>query len=673
MADQVDWLPVLQKVFKDYGTQLRRSKVKKFAAKVARQQGRTEDKKELQSQFKAFLKSDMGRSSVVEKDDVLSLGLSEAAGPSQPRLSLFDLAEAAASLSKKQPTRTQPTRPSAKPKSQDNPLTVTKGPRSIRKRKTSTSPDEAASMSPASTAEPAVKPKKRKRKLNADDSSQPAPAAKLPEQDPSEPEASHIQQESDKPAAQLPAAKAKKQKHRYSKQLPSDANMQAVESPAGTVVAADGPAAEAAVAIQRVQEPIEAVAEEATTEPKQMKDKKKKKKRRRIEDVATGSQPDLAENPAVPAAAVIQDQPELVVTEEPSVQPDREELANKLKKKKKKKKKKQHSDAANQARTDVKKGKFTKQEKDTLKQAAHKYAQDNGLPSDDFAWLLNKPRTSGNRKDVAGAWQTIAQSLPHRTYKSVYACGSRMLSELNYQGKWSKEEDERLRQLVGEKGSKWKEISTSLGRFPEGCRDRWRELKLGGSRQSGRWSEEETTKLRSLVNEYLARKQEIEEKTRAGDALTLTLDDLESSPADTDSKPTDGRIILDDIDWDVISAQHGTRAAPQCLTKWYTQLAPSMVSKGEWGSGDDRRLLRALAKTGVTHDFQVNWGQLVASRSAMQARRRWRLMLKCVKDATDREFHENLHTLLETFTPDLLVTAAGSAAAHDPEAVDDLS
>ena len=64
-----------------------------------------------------------------------------------------------------------------------------------------------------------------------------------------------------------------------------------------------------------------------------------------------------------------------------------------------------------------------------------------------------------------------------------------------------------MRQLVGEKGSKWKEISKSLERFPEGCRDRWRELKLGGSRQSGRWSEEETTKLRSLVNEYLARKQ----------------------------------------------------------------------------------------------------------------------------------------------------------------------
>lgn len=97
------------------------------------------------------------------------------------------------------------------------------------------------------------------------------------------------------------------------------------------------------------------------------------------------------------------------------------------------------------------------------------------------------------------------------------------------------------------------------------------------------------------------------------------------------------------------------------------------LSSGEWGSGDDRRLLRALAKTGATHDFQVDWGQLVASRTAMQTRRRWRLMLKCVKDAADREFYENLRTLLETFTPDLLGVADTQKEDHDPEAVDDLS
>ena len=462
----------------------------------------------------------------------------------------------------------------------------------------------------------------------ADDSSQPA---MLPEEESNEPGASQLQQEADKPAAQPLVVKAKKQKRRHSKPSPSDADVQAAESPAGTMVAADAPAEAAAVASQMVQEPIQAVSQDATTEPEQMKEKKKKKKKKRqIEDAVTGSQPDLAENAAVPAAAVVQHQPELLVTEEPSVQPDSAQPADKLKKKKKKKnkrhsdadvdaqqpaavsaaavepevtsaqaepaqaaqepavkpkkkkkmkhrqdasveprpagntavdttaaaaavesapetgldqadvaasaaaevkpKKRKHKDSAsksklpsaandgqidaietgaphaeaqepeppavkpkrkrkskvdataaaevaaaeapsdapaaaaaaktpkakkataalakesscstlpvlnswraNQARTDVKKGKFTKQEKDTLKQAAQTYAQDNGLPSDDFSWLLNKARTSGNRKDVNGAWQTIAQSLPHRTYKSVYACGSRMLSELNYQ------------------------------------------------------------------------------------------------------------------------------------------------------------------------------------------------------------------------------------------------
>lgn len=37
-----------------------------------------------------------------------------------------------------------------------------------------------------------------------------------------------------------------------------------------------------------------------------------------------------------------------------------------------------------------------------------------------------------------------------------------------------------------------------------------------------------------------------------------------------------------------------TRSNLQCLEKWYDQLSPSMVERGEWGPGDDRRLLRAL-------------------------------------------------------------------------------
>ena len=60
---------------------------------------------------------------------------------------------------------------------------------------------------------------------------------------------------------------------------------------------------------------------------------------------------------------------------------------------------------------------------------------------------------------------------------------------------------------MAEKGSKWAEISRSLNRLPEGCRDRWRELRLGDAKLNGRWSEDETGRLRSLVEAYMTQKQ----------------------------------------------------------------------------------------------------------------------------------------------------------------------
>jgi hypothetical protein len=41
-----------------------------------------------------------------------------------------------------------------------------------------------------------------------------------------------------------------------------------------------------------------------------------------------------------------------------------------------------------------------------------------------------------------------------------------------------------------------------------------------------------------------------------------------------------GRIILDQLPWDTIARQHGTRDMDQCRNKWCKQLAPSMVSRG---------------------------------------------------------------------------------------------
>jgi hypothetical protein len=48
-----------------------------------------------------------------------------------------------------------------------------------------------------------------------------------------------------------------------------------------------------------------------------------------------------------------------------------------------------------------------------------------------------------------------------------------------------------------------------------------------------------------------------------------------------------------------------------------------MIEAGQWGRGDDRRLITALAAAadkGASEAFQVDWGSLVPGRTAEQVR-----------------------------------------------------
>jgi hypothetical protein len=50
-------------------------------------------------------------------------------------------------------------------------------------------------------------------------------------------------------------------------------------------------------------------------------------------------------------------------------------------------------------------------------------------------------------------------------------------------------------------------------------------------------------------------------------------------------------------------------------THRYDQLSPSMVERGDWGKGDDRRMLTALYDGGYEVEWDVPWGSLVEGRS----------------------------------------------------------
>ncbi|PSC75744.1 DNA-binding REB1 [Micractinium conductrix] len=325
-------------------------------------------------------------------------------------------------------------------------------------------------------------------------------------------------------------------------------------------------------------------------------------------------------------------------------------------------------------RQDVKSGAFSKQEKETLRRAVLAYADGNGHSFEDTSWLYG----SSKQKGTKGLWSKIAAALPHRTVKSVWAAGTRMFHEGNYQGKWTAEEDERLLALVEERGRKWTEIGGAVGRMAEACRDRWLVIRLGESRKKGRWDEAETEKLKKAVEEYQAAKAAAQSPGGGGGGeatTTISLAAIEGAVSEAAAEEGGDaaaaaeraaemhrRTVLDDIDWNVVSQAVGSRSNVQCLEKWYAQLAPDMIDQGEWSGADDRRLLRALYQSGASQEYEVDWDNVVKGRSAQQTRRRWRLMAKTLKDHRDLEFDEQVSELVDVHMPQL---KEGSATPAD--------
>ena len=142
--------------------------------------------------------------------------------------------------------------------------------------------------------------------------------------------------------------------------------------------------------------------------------------------------------------------------------------------------------------------------------------------------------------------------------------------------------------------------------------------------------------------------------------------------------------------------------APARQQHWYGVLAPSMTERGEWGPGDDRRLLAALvaavlphapapppqaagrppkkrqreaedgagpgSRPPAQHEADVAWGELVAGRPAAVVLRRWKLMRLRVPRAADLGLAGCVRHLAATFAPELLPAEAeqpqGAAAAE---------
>ena len=133
-------------------------------------------------------------------------------------------------------------------------------------------------------------------------------------------------------------------------------------------------------------------------------------------------------------------------------------------------------------------GQFTDSEVKLLMNAVCQYVIDADLNEDSLISLCSKPKEELS-EELKGAWCKIAESLPKRSVQSCHNFCRRKFNPNNYNGKWSREEEELLKELVLENGHAWKEIARAInhkfvsddiehrfGRTPENVKDKWKQM-----------------------------------------------------------------------------------------------------------------------------------------------------------------------------------------------------
>eukprot|EP00798_Chlamydomonas_sp_ICE-L_P025778 gene25778-11446_t len=239
---------------------------------------------------------------------------------------------------------------------------------------------------------------------------------------------------------------------------------------------------------------------------------------------------------------------------------------------------------------------------------------------------------------------------PLRKIDSVYRRVTRIYHPGNYKGVFSAEEEKQMHELVQQHTghrNKWSVIGALMGRTRFYCRELWLFIRLGEKKRNGKWSSEEENRLRLLVREQIAARKEKEAAE-----LKLRLEQMSTmeGAAAVCRTPSDGRHFRDRVDFGPISEMLGTRVYKQCHQKWYGKLSPSLYTSGEWALGDDITMVRALQSSSCEWPWEVEWDDLVPNRIAELAKRRWRSMLKALPDYLEKSFDVCVEELAEKYS-----------------------
>lgn len=196
-------------------------------------------------------------------------------------------------------------------------------------------------------------------------------------------------------------------------------------------------------------------------------------------------------------------------------------------------------------------GAFVPLENAIISSFVNEFRHEHALTQSEFNRIVqSRDKSDPMAKQI---WNGLVAVLPRRTRKAVQRGLRTRYHNNGERGPWNADEDARLREAYAARPQKWTYIGGLVGRLPEDCKDRWRNLLVYGEKRGvGTWTEDEVTRLRQAVAECVdllceAKAQESVEGTR----------------------PTAEEVGWSDVSWAAVSERlGGSRSRLQCYSKW---------------------------------------------------------------------------------------------------------
>jgi hypothetical protein len=274
----------------------------------------------------------------------------------------------------------------------------------------------------------------------------------------------------------------------------------------------------------------------------------------------------------------------------------------------------------------------------------------------------DKKLKGGVREHGTKNWKKLAALVPSRTKSQCCkrwhdTLGSNIHPATARTGKWTADEDKKLKDGVREHGTKnWKAIAALVpGRTNNQCRMRWHDASVSNmdpaTARTGKWTADEDKTLKDAVREHGAKnwktiavlvtgRSKVQCSKRWHDALVSNIDPTTARTgkwtADEDKKLKDWVREHGTKNWKKLAALVSGRTKSQCHNRWCdtleANLDPTTARAGKWTADDDKKLKDAVREHGAKN--WVTIATLVSGRTKKQCHKRWHRLQSRPDDGT---------------------------------------